>query len=86
MPRCANRGNCACPGTTPIRPPVCATAPCCKTKGVMTARALRGEFRRNPYLPMLVGGVFASGVRAGVARGDYVYRKGDFLSGPGARG
>ena len=53
-------------------------------KGEITTRALRDEFRRDPGLPMLVGDdVFLRGVRLGVERGDYVYRGGDLLCGPG---
>ena len=53
-------------------------------KGSMTTRALRGEFRRDPALPMLIGDdVFVSGVRRGVEQGDYVYRRGALLLGPG---
>ena len=53
-------------------------------KGEITTRALREEFRRDPGLPMLVGDdVFLRGVRSGIERGDYVYRGGDLLCGPG---
>ena len=53
-------------------------------KGEITTRALRDEFRRDPGLPMLVGDdVFLRGVRLGVERGDYVYRGGGLLCGPG---
>ncbi len=53
-------------------------------KGEITTRALRDEFRRDPGLPMLVGDdVFLRGVRLGIEGGDYVYRGGDLLCGPG---
>ena len=53
-------------------------------RGEMTTRALRNEFRRDPSLPILVGDeVFVQGVRTGVEQGDYVYRSGDLLYGPG---
>ena len=53
-------------------------------KGEMTALALRAEFRRDPALPILIGDdIFVRGVRRGVEQGDYVYRRGDLLYGPG---
>ena len=53
-------------------------------KGEMTTAALRNEFRRDPGLPMLVGDdVFIRGVRLGIEQGEYVYRRGDLLFGPG---
>jgi hypothetical protein len=53
-------------------------------KGEMTTRALREEFRRDPNLPMLVGDdVFVRGIRRGIEQGEYVYRRGDLLYGPG---
>lgn len=53
-------------------------------KGEITTAALRNEFRRDPGLPMLVGDdVFVRGVRLGVEQGEYVYRRGDLLHGPG---
>ena len=53
-------------------------------KGEITTAALRNEFRRDPGLPMLVGDdVFVRGVRLGVEQGEYVYRRGDLLLGPG---
>ena len=53
-------------------------------KGEMTTAALRNEFRRDPGLPMLIGDdVFVRGVRLGVEQGEYVYRRGDLLFGPG---
>ena len=52
-------------------------------KGQMTTLALRGEFRRDPALPMLIGDdVFLRGVRRGVEQGEYVYRRSDLLFGP----
>lgn len=53
-------------------------------KGEITTRALREEFRRDPSLPMLVGDdVFIHGIRRGVEQGEYVYRRGELLYGPG---
>ena len=53
-------------------------------KGQITTLALRGEFRRDPALPILVGDdIFIRGVRRGIEQGDYVYRRGDLLFGPG---
>jgi hypothetical protein len=53
-------------------------------KGEITTRTLREEFRRDPALPMLVGDdVFLRGIRRGIEAGDYVYRNGDLLYGPG---
>ena len=53
-------------------------------KGQMATRALRDEFRRDPGLPILSGDdVFVRGVRRGIEQGEYVYRRGDLLFGPG---
>ena len=53
-------------------------------KGEITTLTLRNEFRRDPGLPMLIGDdVFVRGVRLGVEQGEYVYRRGDLLLGPG---
>ena len=53
-------------------------------KGKITTLALRDEFRRNPVLPILVGNdTFVRGIRRGVEQGEYVYRRGDLLFGPG---
>ena len=53
-------------------------------KGEITTAGLRNEFRRDPGLPMLIGDdVFVRGVRLGVEQGEYVYRRGDLLLGPG---
>ena len=53
-------------------------------KGQITVRALRDEFRRDPALPILIGDdIFIRGVRRGIEQGDYVYRRGDLLYGPG---
>ncbi len=53
-------------------------------KGQMTTLDLRGEFRRDPALPMLVGDdVFIKGIRKGVETGAYVYQRGKLLYGPG---
>ena len=53
-------------------------------KGRIATRALRDEFRRDPGLPILSGDdVFVRGVRRGIEQGEYVYRRGDLLFGPG---
>ena len=53
-------------------------------KGQITTLALRDEFRRNPALPILVGDdIFIRGLRRGIEQGEYVYRRGDLLFGPG---
>ena len=53
-------------------------------KGRIATRALRDEFRRDPALPILSGDdVFVRGVRLGIEEGEYVYRRGDLLFGPG---
>ena len=53
-------------------------------KGEITTLALRDEFRRDPALPILVGDdIFIRGVRRGIEQGEYVYRRGELLFGPG---
>ena len=53
-------------------------------KGQITTLALRDEFRRDPALPMLIGDdTFIRGLRRGVEQGEYVYRRGELLYGPG---
>ena len=53
-------------------------------KGQITTLALRDEFRLDPALPILIGdNVFIRGVRRGVDQGEYVYRRGELLFGPG---
>ena len=53
-------------------------------KGRISALQLRDEFRRDPALPILVGDdIFVRGVRRGIEQGEYVYRRGDLLFGPG---
>ena len=53
-------------------------------KGQLTTLALRDEFRRDPALPILIGeDIFIRGVRRGIEQGEYVYRRGDLLFGPG---
>ena len=53
-------------------------------KGDITTLALRHEFRRDPALPLLTGDdLFIRGVRRGIDQGEYVYRRGDLLFGPG---
>ena len=52
--------------------------------GQITTLALREEFRRDPALPILSGDdLFIRGIRRGVEQGDYVYRRGELLCGPG---
>ena len=52
-------------------------------KGQIATRALRDEFRRDPALPIVGDDVFVRGVRRGIEQGEYVYRRGDLLFGPG---
>ena len=53
-------------------------------KGEITTLALRDEFRRDPALPILIGDdIFIRGVRRGIEQGEYVYRCGELLFGPG---
>src|SRR3546814_6363159 len=53
-------------------------------KGQITTAALREQFRQDAALPMLVGDdVFAKGIRLGVDRGEFVYRRGELLYGKG---
>ena len=53
-------------------------------KGEITTWALRDEFRRDPALPILIGDdIFVRGVRRGIEQGEYVYRRGELLFGPG---
>ena len=52
-------------------------------KGQIATRALRDEFRRDPALPIVGDNVFVRGVRRGIEQGEYVYRRGDLLFGPG---
>ena len=53
-------------------------------KGQITTLALRNEFRRDPALPILVGDdIFIRGVRRGIEKEEYVYRRGKLLFGPG---
>lgn len=53
-------------------------------KGQITTRALRDEFRRDPGLAILIGDdTFIRGIRQGVEKGEFVYRRGDLLFGPG---
>ena len=52
--------------------------------GQISTLSLRGEFRRDPALPILVDDdIFVRGVRRGIEQGEYVYRRGDLLFGPG---
>lgn len=52
--------------------------------GQITTLALRDEYRRDPGLPILVGDdTFLRGIRQGVEKGQFVYRRGDLLYGPG---
>ena len=53
-------------------------------KGQITTLSLRDEFRRDPALPILVGDdIFIRGVRLGIEQGEYVYKRGELLFGPG---
>jgi hypothetical protein len=53
-------------------------------KGQITTGALRGEFRKDPRLPILIGDEnFMKLVRKGVEEEVYVYRSGDLLLGKG---
>jgi len=53
-------------------------------KGEISTLELRGEFRRNVDLPMLIGDVtFTRGIQEGVKRSEYVYKYRDMLLGPG---
>ena len=53
-------------------------------RGEITTLALREEFRRDPALPIMSGDdIFIRGIRRGVEQGDYLYRHGDLLCGPG---
>ncbi|MYK32720.1 MAG: DUF499 domain-containing protein, partial [Boseongicola sp. SB0670_bin_30] len=53
-------------------------------KGEITTMVLRDEFRRDPALPILIGDdIFVRGVRRGIEQGEYVYRRGELLFGPG---
>ena len=53
-------------------------------RGQITTSALRDEFRKDVALPMLVGDdVFVKGIRKGVDQGEFVYRRGELLYGPG---
>ena len=53
-------------------------------RGQMTTLGLRDEFRKDPALPILIGDdIFRRGVLRGVDMGEYVYRRGDLLFGPG---
>ena len=52
--------------------------------GEITTLALREEYRRDPGLPMLIGDeMFIRGIQQGVENGDFVYKRGDLLYGPG---
>ena len=53
-------------------------------KGQITTSELRNEFRKDPGLPMLIGDdVFIKGIRRGVDSGEYIYKRGELLYGPG---
>jgi hypothetical protein len=53
-------------------------------RGQVTTLALRDEFRKDPNLPILIGDdVFIKGIRKGIEQGEYVYRRGELLYGPG---
>lgn len=54
-------------------------------KGEITTAKLRGEFFRDPALPMLVGNeTFLRGLRQGIEAGEYVYRSGELTWAKGA--
>lgn len=53
-------------------------------KGQMTTGSLRNEFRKDPRLPILIGDDnFTKLIRKGIRDGDYIYKSGDLLVGPG---
>jgi hypothetical protein len=53
-------------------------------RGQISTAGLRDEFRRDAALPMLVGDdIFVRGIRLGVERGEFVYRKHDLVYGKG---
>jgi hypothetical protein len=53
-------------------------------KGEISTLELRGEFRRNVDLPMLIGDVtFTRGIQEGVKRSEYIYKYREMLLGPG---
>jgi hypothetical protein len=53
-------------------------------KGQISTLELRGEFRRDVGLPILIGdSVFSRGIREGVKRSEYVYQYREKLYGPG---
>ncbi len=53
-------------------------------KGQISVLSLRDEFRRDPALPILIGDdIFVRGLRRGIEQGEYLYRRGDLLCGPG---
>lgn len=53
-------------------------------RGQISTADLRNEFRKDPALSILLGDdAFVRLVRTGVERGDYVYRRGDLVYGPG---
>ena len=77
-------GKLRLPGDEPDSPAWVRDRTPLRKKGEMTVRALRGEFRRDPALPILIGDeTFVRCVRTGVESGVYVYRSGDLLCGPG---
>lgn len=53
-------------------------------RGTISTRALRDEYRRDPGLSILVkDDVFVKGVRLGIERGEFVYRRNDLVCGQG---
>ena len=53
-------------------------------RGQRTTLALRDDFRKDAALPILIGDdIFRRGVLRGVDLGEYVYRRGELLFGPG---
>ncbi len=56
-------------------------------RGQISTADLRNEFRKDPALSILLGDdAFIKLVRTGVERGDYIYRRGELVYGPGDPG
>jgi hypothetical protein len=53
-------------------------------KGQITTASLRGEFRKDPALPILLSDdVLRKAIRQGIEDGTYIYQKGELIAGPG---
>lgn len=53
-------------------------------RGQVITSVLRDEFRRDPTLPMLIGDdIFVRGIRAGIEKSEFIYRRETLLYGPG---